>query len=363
MPKPSLPSRWTIRRRRPAPPGTTPGRLEAIAESQQPKLTAFAYGPEDVVEIEDVEVEDLAALRERFPVVWLDVDGLGDASVLEKIGETFSLHRLALEDVLSLGQRPKVEPYPDYAFVVVGQPRVEEQEIEQVSLFLGDGFVLSIQERPGDCLDGVRTRIRAGRGRIRTMGSDYLAYAIIDAIVDAYFPILEKIGEELDELELEILESPEVETLGRIHDVRRLLQAFRRTVWPQREAIHMLARDLPEFISPETAVFMRDCYDHTIQIRDLLESFRELASDLMSMYLSSVSNRMNEVMKVLTIIATIFIPLSFIAGLYGMNFDPSKSPWNMPELEWAFGYPFALGIMGAIALVMLIYFWRKGWFD
>jgi len=363
MARPPAPFRWKIRRRTPSPPGTAPGRLEAIAESSQPKLTLIAYGPDEMKEIQDVAIDQLPAMREQYPVVWLDVDGLGDIEILERIGDVFGLHRLALEDVVYIGQRPKVEPYPAYAFVVVGQPRIEEREIEQVSLFLGKGFVVTIQEREGDSMDGVRTRIREARGRIRKMDSDYLAYAILDAITDAYFPVLEDIGEELDQLEFEVLDDPEVQTLNRIHVVRRQLQAFRRTVWPQREALHMLARDLPEFIGEETAVYMRDCYDHTIQVRDLLESYREIASDLMGTYLTSVSNRMNEVMKVLTIIATIFIPLSFIAGLYGMNFDTSVSPWNMPELKWALGYPFALSLMAGVAGLLVGYFWRKGWFD
>jgi magnesium transporter len=363
MPQIIGPSRWKIRRRRPAPAGTRPGRLELPETLPPPTLSVFAYGPEDVQFHGEVSIDELSALRDRFPVLWLDVDGLGDISVLERIGEIFGLHRLTLEDVIDVGQRPKVEPYPEYVFVVVGQPRVEEREIEQMSLFLGEGFVVTIQEKPGDRLDGVRTRIREGQGRIRAMGADYLAYAILDAVVDGYFPILEDLGEELDDLEVDVLKDPQKETLTRIHDVRRLLHAFRRTVWPQREAIHMLARDLPEFIGAETAVYMRDCYDHTIQVRDLLESYREVASDLMGMYLSSVNNRMNEVMKVLTIIATIFIPLSFLAGVYGMNFNPNASRWNMPELNWIYGYPFTLGLMAVVAALLLSYFWRKGWFD
>jgi magnesium transporter len=231
---------------------------------------------------------------------------------------------------------------------------------EQLSLFLGQGFVVTFQERVGDCFDPVRARLRKG-GPIRTRGPDYLTYALIDALVDSWFPVLEQHGERLEDLEDEILVHPARRTIARIHELRRDLMALRRAVWPLRDALGALCRDPTPLIAGETRTYLRDCYDHAVQIIDLLESGRELSADLTDAYLSNINNRMNEIMKVLAVIATIFLPLSFIASVYGMNFHTDKSPWNMPELAWRFGYPFALGLMVLTVIGMLFFFWRRGW--
>jgi magnesium transporter len=228
-------------------------------------------------------------------------------------------------------------------------------------VFLGEGFVLSIQERPGDCLDPVRARAMSSTSRLRNHGADYLAYAIIDAVVDGFFPVLEQLGEEIEQLEDSIVTDPRPEFVEELHAIKRRLLGLRRAVWPLRELLGTLTRAEHKLLESDTQLYLRDCYDHSVQLMDLLETYRETASSLMDVYMSSVSTKLNETMKVLTIIATLFIPLSFIASLYGMNFDGGVSPWNMPELKWRFGYPLALGLMAACAITMLAYFWRNGW--
>jgi magnesium transporter len=228
-------------------------------------------------------------------------------------------------------------------------------------MFLNDRILLTFQERPGDCFDLVRDRIRKRRGQIRNRGADYLTYALLDAVIDGYFPVLEACGERLETLETSVIAEPSRDQVVQVHDMKRDLLSLRRAVWPQREMVNALTRDSTAFVSDQTQVYLRDCYDHTVQLMDMVETYREIASGLLDIYLSSVGTKMNEIMKVLTIIATIFIPLSFIAGLYGMNFDPKASPWNMPELAWYWGYPVALALMLAVALGLLVYFRRKGW--
>jgi magnesium transporter len=232
---------------------------------------------------------------------------------------------------------------------------------EQVSLFLGDGYVITFDEKPGDSFDPIRERIRQGKGKIRQVGADYLAYALLDAIIDRHFPLLEHYDSLLDELEDEIMEHPTKNTIMKIHEIRRDLLVIKRILWPMRDVISALLRESASYIRTETIVFLRDCYDHTIRAIDLVENYREIVTSLMDVYLSSVSNRLNDIMKVLTMIATIFIPLSFIAGIYGMNFNTQKSPLNMPELDWYWGYPFALAVMAAVAAGIVFYYWRKGW--
>jgi magnesium transporter len=238
----------------------------------------------------------------------------------------------------------------------------ERLEAEQLSLFLGDRFVVTFQEgKPGDSLEPVRKRLRESAGKLRTLGADYLAYALIDAVIDGYFPVLEEYGERLETLEDEILDKPGAGTIARLHGIKRDLLEVRRAVWPLREALAALDRDPGELVTAETRVFLRDCYDHVVRVMDLVETYRELCADLMDVYLSSVSNRLNEVMRVLTVFSAIFIPLTFIAGVYGMNFHTDASPWNMPELAWKWGYPFCLGLMLATAGGLLVFFARKGW--
>ncbi len=353
------------RPRRPAiAPGSSPGTLAIDPEAPKPVIQLIAYGPEEVVEVDAPSVGELSGYLDDWPVVWINVDGLGDEQKLRSLAEVFGLHRLALEDVVSLGQRAKVEPYGDRLFVVARMP-VEgaPDETEQLSLFLGDGFVLTFQERRGDCFDPVRERIRQGKPVLRRSGPDYLAYALIDAVIDAYFPVLEQVGNGLELLDNEVLESPQKDTVSKIHAVKHRLQSLRRSIGPHREAINSLLRDSAEFVQPETAIYLRDCYDHLLRLSERVDVYREQCADLMSTHLTVVSHRMNEVMKVLTIIATIFIPLGFIAGLYGMNFNPEISRWNMPELNWVLGYPFALLVMALLAGGMVIYFRNKGWFD
>jgi magnesium transporter len=232
---------------------------------------------------------------------------------------------------------------------------------EQISMFLGERVLLTFQERPGDCFDPVRTRLRAARGQIRNRQIDYLAYTLLDAVIDGYFPVLEGLGERLEDLEDRVIAAPADLEVARIHEIRRELLTIRRAVWPQREMVNALTRESSHYVTDQTRPYLRDCYDHTIQLMDIIETYREIATGLVDVYLSSVSTRLNEVMKVLTIIATIFIPLSFITGLYGMNFDTAASPWNMPELAWYWGYPMALGLMAVVAAGLLYYFYRKGW--
>ena len=351
-----------LRFRRRTSPGAMPGTVAVDPEAARPVVRVISYGPDHLEEKEVEDLDSLAKLVGQSPVTWVDVQGLGDADTITRLGEIFQLHPLALEDVVNTHQRPKVEDYGQYLFIVIRMMAVGERlDTEQVSLFLGPNFVLTFQERPGDCLDPVRTRLRQLKGRIRNAGADYLAYALLDAVVDAYFPALEQYGEWLDSLDEEISAKPAPGVVVRVHQMRNDLLMLRRAIWPFRDDIGELVREPNPLVSEETRVFLRDCYDHTVQIIDLVETSREMCSDLREYYLSTVNNRMSETMKVLTIMATIFIPLSFIAGLYGMNFDPNASAWNMPELRWPFGYLLALGLMAGVAGSQLLYFWRRGW--
>jgi magnesium transporter len=356
-------TRRKARRHHRLPPGTPPGTVEVDPSAPRPVVRVVGYGADG---LHEQSVDDPAALPEllkRWPVVWVNVDGLGDAATIRRIGDVFNLHGLALEDVVSVHQRAKVEQYPEYLYIVLRDFDLKDGHLEsdQLSLFLGKHFVLTFQERAGDAFDPVRERLRQGKGRIREHGADYLAYALLDAVIDAYFPIVEFYGERLETLEDEVILRPSRTTISVIHEIRRELLALRRACWPLREAIATLQREFSAFISDETRVYLRDCHDHTFQVMDLLESYRELGAGLMETYLSSVGNRTNEVMRVLTIIATIFIPLTFVAGVYGMNFKTEVSPWNMPELTWRYGYPLCLLIMALISGGLLLFFRRKGW--
>jgi magnesium transporter len=344
-------------------PGAAPGTLIPDPDSPKPVIRAILYGPAEVAEQSIEDPKQIGASLERWPVTWINVEGLGDADVIRGIGETMRLHRLALEDVVNVHQRAKVERYAEHEFIVLRMPQPGEQvETEQVSMFLGRNFVLTFQEgRPGDVFDPVRERIRKGVGGLRAGGPDHLAYALIDAVVDSYYPMLERYGEDVETLEMEVLAAPLRRTVRRIHEVKRELLTLRRAIWPHRDAINSLLRDQSPLISDDTRLHLRDCYDHTVQIIDLVETYREVASGLMDVYLSSVSNRMNEIMKILTIITTVCVPPTLVAGVYGMNFNPQASRWNMPELNWPLGYPAALLLMLALMIGPLIFFWRRGW--
>jgi magnesium transporter len=326
------------------------------------KIRVVSYGPEGCQAEDTADPASALASVGKRVVAWIDVQGLGDAEPILELGKRFGLHPLALEDVVNTHQRPKVEDYGEYLFIVARMLHsAETLEMEQVSIFVGKNFIITFQEQGGNGLEFVRARLLGGKGRLRQTGADYLAYALLDAIVDGYFPVLEQYGEKLDDLDDAISDHPARETMVRLHDMRSHLLLLRRAVWPLREALGALAREPNRLVSDETRAFLRDCYDHTVQIIDLVETCREMCSDLRDFYLSAINNRMSEVMKVLTIIATIFIPLSFIAGVYGMNFDTEASPWNMPELHWMFGYPFALSLMALMAGSLLWFFWRRRW--
>lgn len=343
-------------------PGAPPGSLVVDPHAPLPIIRVIAYGSEAVHEELVEDVSRIGSYLGRQPVTWVNVDGLGDAAVIRKLGEIFGIHRLALEDIINSHQRAKVDQYDNHLFVVGRMVEMADHvETEQLSLFLGKSYVLTFQERVGDAFDPVRERIRKAGGRVRNAGPDYLAYALIDAFIDNYFPVLEKYGERLESIEEDVLSRPEPVLVSRMHEVKRDLLTLRRAIWPLRETVNSLVREPSLFISDETRVYFRDCYDHTIQIIDLLENYRDVASGLMEVYLSSVSNRLNEIMKILTMFTAFFIPLSLIAGIYGMNFNTARSPFNMPELNWYLGYPFVLGLMATVALGMVTFFRRKGW--
>jgi magnesium transporter len=343
-------------------PGAPPGTLITPHEAQQPVIDVLAYSAGDFVERQNVGIEAIREAREQHAVTWVNVTGLGDASLLVEIAEIFGLHQLALEDVLNVHQRPKVEEFDDHVFIVVRMiASPGSTESEQVSIFLGKDYVLSVQEQTGDCFETVRQRVRKGKGLVRRRGADYLCYTLIDAAVDAYFPVLEILGEKLEQLEDTVVIDAEANSIRALHDMKRTFLHLRRAIWPHREMLSTLVREDHFLLTRDTQVYLRDCYDHTIQLMDIIETYRETASGLVDVYISSVSAKLNEIMKVLTIIATVFMPLGFIASLYGMNFDRSVSEWNMPELGWRMGYLFALGLMTVFAIGFIVYFWRKGW--
>ena len=352
-------------------PGSAPGTLNIEEDAVPTQIFLIDYNQENATRIRIHEPTKCHEYLDTESVSWVDVQGLGNQTILQEVGEVFKLHPLILEDVVNVPQRPKVEEHADQLVIIVRMVTLVEDEgrdakfiSEQVSLVLGHHYLLTVQEEPKyDCFNPVRDRIRHQRGVIRSQNADYLAYSLIDAVIDGFFPVLETYGERIELLEDEVVANPCRETLGKIYQVRRELLSLRRSIWPQRSALNSLIRDGSDLISPEVQIYLRDCYDHVIQVLDVLETYRELASSLMDVYLSSVGNRMNEVMKLLTVISTIFIPLTFIAGVYGMNFNPNTSPWNMPELTWRWGYPLCWAIMLAIAAALVYFFWRRGWFQ
>lgn len=341
--------------------GLPPGTLIHIGEkkAENVRITVMDYDEQKFEEKQVSSIEECFVFKSTSTVAWINIDGIHQIDIIEKIGKQFDLHPLILEDILNTGQRPKVEDYEDHLFVVLKMLRYngEEQIVqsEQVSLVLGPNFVISFQESVGDVFEQIRDRIRNAKGRIRKAGSDYLAYALLDAVVDGYFTILEKYGDKIESLEEELIAEPTNKTLQQIHSLKREMIFLRRSVWPLRELISGLQKSESSLIKDSTSIYLRDVYDHTIQVIDTVESFRDMVSGMLDIYLSSISNRMNAVMKVLTIIATIFIPLTFVAGIYGMNFK------YMPELEQRWAYPVVWLIMLSVAVVMLIYFRRKKW--
>jgi magnesium transporter len=296
--------------------------------------------------------------------VWVDVEGLQNADIVEQVGQIFNIHYLVLEDILTMHQRAKLEQYGDNFFLVTHLVLYKDSvETRQLSLFLGKNFVVSFHNEPIDGLASVLERLRKNQGLIRSAGADYLAYSLLDAIVDTYYPVLEIFGERLEELEDLVIENPTRDTISQIHVVKRELLTVRRAIWPMRDAINALLRDSGKFFGEEARIHLRDCYDHAIRVLDFTETYRELGADLMDVYLSSISNRMNEVMKVLTIILTALAPPSLIAAIYGMNFNNKISPYNMPETNWYYGYPAVLIAMLLAAFAMLSFMRWKGWLE
>ena len=346
-------------------PGSAPGTLSIEPDAYPTEINLFDYTPDQVSHCQGLTAKEIIPYLDTESVSWIDIQGLGNEKVLREIGEIFQLPLLVLEDIVNVPQRPKLELYPDFLLITTQMVMVKKKGFwtEQVSFILGKNYLLTIQEEPlRDPFDPVRNRLERNIGLIRQLGEGYLCYALIDAIIDNFFPVLEAYGDRLEELEEEAIEKPTHQTLSKIYQIRRELLAFRRLVWPQREIFNSLIRDGSDHIDPSILNYVRDCYDHTIQIIDVIETYRELASGLTDVYLSATGNKMNEIMKVLTIISTIFIPLTFIAGIYGMNFNTEKSPYNMQELNSYWGYFICLAIMLFISLVQIFIFWRKGWF-
>ena len=343
--------------------GLPPGSLIHVGEkkAETTKITVIDYDDQSFQKTEIDNLEQCFVFKETATVTWINIDGVHDPGVIGRIGECYGVHPLILEDIMNTAQRPKFEDMGDYLYIVLRMLSCAKEggevQSEQVSLVVGPNFVISFQEgaNPGDVFDPVRERIRTGKGRIRKMGADFLAYSLVDAIIDNYFVVLESLGGRVEVLEEELVSDPGQKTLHDIHTLKREMIYVRKSVWPLREAVSGLQRAESPLIKDTTGIFLRDVYDHTIQVIDTIETYRDMLSGMLDMYLSSVSNRMNQVMKVLTIIATIFIPLTFLAGVYGMNFK------YMPELGWRYGYFVVWGIMITVGVVMVIVFKRKKW--
>ncbi|RPJ34649.1 MAG: magnesium/cobalt transporter CorA [Verrucomicrobiaceae bacterium] len=359
--------------KRHGPPGSSPATLTphlVDGLSRKPAIHIIEYDKDVMEERELGDIRELPQTFDSRRVTWINIDGLGDVEALKLLGERFNLHPLALEDVLNTGQRPKIEQTSDYVFICAQMVYQDQSDIfrsEQVSLFFGRNFLITVQEEGEyDVFDPVRERIRAGRGMIRKSKADYLAYALLDSIIDHYYPVLDDLGEKIEDLEDALLEKPSREMVFTLHEYRRSLTQMRRFVWPLRDVVNGLLHDGTSFVATPTKVFLRDCYDHTVQLMDLVESYKELATGLTELYHSSVGLRTNEIMRVLTVITSIFIPLTFVVGVYGMNFaaetaDGRRLPLNMPELYSPYGYAGVMGVMLLIAIVQLILFRRMKW--
>lgn len=337
-------------------PGESPGAVVPLPDAISPQIEAIAFSADTFRRTSIHDLHQLARIRSPDTTLWVNVDGLGSARTIEQLGAMFQLHPLALEDVVHVHQRAKTEEYESHLFIVVRMVTSGERlESEQLSLFLGKDFVVTFQEKPGDCLNPLRHRLEKGFGRLRKFGADFLAYSILDAAVDSYFPVIDELAERLDRLDQASSDSHDEQTISRLHQLRSELLMLRRQIWPHREAIHGLLRSDHDLISDDTRIYLRDSYDHTVQLIDVIEIYRETCTDVRDYHVSMLTNRTNEIMKVLTVIATIFIPLSFITGIYGMNFE------YMPELTWRWGYPAALSVMALFGLGLVTYIWRRGW--
>jgi magnesium transporter len=352
-------------------PGEPPGVLKLRPEAAEypPVISLIEYDRAHLEEHIITNRDELVSCLDNPRITWINIDGLGDINVLKTLGSQFNLHPLALEDVLATGQRPKLEQYDGYLFIIAQMLYLNEQKQmcgEQVSMFLGKNFLITLQEEGDfDVFEPVRARIRAANGAIRKQGADYLAYALLDSIVDHYYPVLESIGVSIDQIEDELVDAPKSSPVGDLHRYKRTLTQIRRFIWPVRDLVNAMMHEETGLVTKGTKVYLRDCYDHTVQLMDLVESYRDVLSGLMELYLSSVGIRTNEIMKVLTVISSIFIPLTFIVGVYGMNFarevDGKKLPWNMPELYQPWGYVGVMLFMLALGIFQIFYFKKRRW--
>ncbi len=360
-----------LKRMKHAPPGTSPGAINIPDDALKPVINSIQFNQES---FEEKTLKDVKAITTQLTlgaekIHWFDIKGFGDKTFFEQLADAFGIHRLQMEDVINAYQRPKAEEYKDCLFLISRAMKEVEGVLinDQLSLFVGKNFVISIQDKYDDLLDPVRERIRHGKGFVRKYGADYLAYAIMDTLLDNFFPILERIGERMDLLEDELIENPSRESMTKIMGIKRELIVMRRSIWAERDKVNDILRSGFPMIGDSTKIFFRDSYDHCIQILDLVESYKEVTASLMDVYMSIVSNRLNQVMKVLTIISTIFIPLTFIVGLYGMNFahkDPHSGadlPLNMPELYLPYGYVSVAILMALIVVAQLVFYFKKGW--
>jgi magnesium transporter len=348
-------------------PGTPPGTLteRAVPELGELKISLIDYSDADLIERPLASAQECQPFLQQATRTWIHIQGQPTPDTLQEFAQYFALHPLALEDILNSGQRPKMETYDGQLFVITSFPLMRDDTVvsEQISMFIGKDYLISFHAGLDDPFEPVRKRLRNHSGKIRSRGVDYLLYCLLDVIIDEGFPVLEDFGEQVEELEEELLERPDKGTLRKLHAIKRELLFLRRMLWPQRELVNQLIRDVGDLLTEETAIYLRDCYDHTIQIIDLLETYRDMTSSMLDVYLSSISYRLNDVMRVLTVIATIFIPLTFIVGVYGMNFGVNEhSPWAMPELHWYYGYPLLWLFMLLLSGGMILFFKRKGWF-
>ncbi len=341
--------------------GMSPGSLVYVGDKPTDTVTVSVidYSEGHLEERDDIRIEDCEPFLESNSMTWINISGVHNTEVIERIGKLSGLHFLLLEDVLNTEQRPKMDDYDDHLFVVMRMINMESEkhllDHEQISLVIGNRFVISFQERTGDVFDPIRDRLRKAKGRIRRSGADYLAYSLMDMIVDHYFMVLEDFGDRIETLQDEVIDNPEPEILKSIHRLKHQMIFMRKAVWPVREVINNLLRLESDLIGKDVQFYLKDIYDHTLQVVDTVETYRDVLSGILDIFLTNVSNRMNEIMKVLTVIATIFIPLTFLAGVYGMNFH------YMPELNWRYSYPVFWICNVTIAGIMLLWFRKKKW--
>ncbi len=348
--------------------GMSPGSLifTGVKKTDKIEVSLFDYNSNTCKEMKVIDIDELAGYKNNPNVTWINITGLHDVNMLDRVGNIFNIHPLVLEDILNVSHSPKIEDYENYLFIVVKMINFNNDDnslnIEQVSIIIGRNYIITFQEREGDVFEPLRERIRTAKGLVRKYGEDYLAYRLLDSIIDNYFIVLENFDENIEEIEDQILSQTNDSSLEQIHHLRKELIKLRRAVSPLREMIFTIEKEKFQFIQKSTFVYLRDLSDHVKQIIDTIENYREFINGLLDVYLSSASHRMNEVVKLLTIISTIFIPLTFIVGIYGMNFRTDVSKWNMPELNWWLGYPFVMGLMLIIAVCLIIFFKKKRWF-